>query len=280
MKWQGTRRRWLQAVLGTAVTTGVYSWRVEPHWVEVVHRTLPIASLDSDWIGKKLVQISDIHAGPFVDDRYLFSQFSRVDGWAPDVVVYTGDFVSRGWTLSDDQLQRSYRNLPRGKVGTYGVLGNHDFGRDWREDVLAARLESRLRRLGIHVLRNETEDCRGLRIHGIDDLWGTQFDMAYSQNRISTDSPHLVLCHNPDVADLPVWGDHEGWILSGHTHGGQCRLPWVTSLVLPVRNTRYVAGEYAVGGGRRLYINRGLGYLARLRFAARPEITVFEFTQA
>ena len=248
--------------------------------MEVVHRTLPIAGRDSCWIGKKLVQISDIHAGPFVDDRYLFSQFSRVDGWAPDVVVYTGDFVSRGWTLSDDQLQRSYRNLPRGKVGTYGVLGNHDFGRDWREDSLASRLANRLQTLGVHVLRNETVDCRGLRIHGVDDLWGTRFDLEFSRDRISSDHPHLVLCHNPDVADLPVWRDDRSWILSGHTHGGQCRLPWVTSLVLPVRNTRYIAGEYSVGDGRRLYINRGLGYLARLRFAARPEITVFELTRA
>jgi uncharacterized protein len=91
---------------------------------------------------------------------------------------------------------------------------------------------------------------------------------------------NLVLCHNPDVADLPIWKGYQGWILSGHTHGGQCKPPFLPPPILPVRNRRYTAGEIDLNDGRRLYINRGLGYFRRVRFNVRPEITVFALTRA
>jgi predicted MPP superfamily phosphohydrolase len=94
------------------------------------------------------------------------------------------------------------------------------------------------------------------------------------------DRPTLVLCHNPDAVDLPIWSEYSGWILSGHTHGGQCKPPFLPPPLLPVRNTRYTAGAFALTGGRRLYINPGLGYLRRVRFNVRPEITVFRLTRA
>src|SRR5207249_9777558 len=90
--------------------------------------------------------------------------------------------------------------------------------------------------------------------------------------------PSLVLCHNPDTADLPVWRDFRGWILAGHTHGGQCRPPFLPPPLLPVANRRYTAGEFQLDGGRKLYINRGIGHLLPARFNVRPEITIFRLT--
>jgi predicted MPP superfamily phosphohydrolase len=75
--------------------------------------------------------------------------------------------------------------------------------------------------------------------------------------------------------DEHVWNGYRGWILSGHTHGGQCKPPFFAPPVIPVRNRRYTAGAFDLYDGRWLYINRGLGYLHRVRFNARPEITVF-----
>lgn len=276
MKWKGNRRRWLRrmAVLGAGV--GLYAWRIEPHWVEWKRRSLAVPNLPPDWEGRSLIQLSDIHAGPFVDDAFLVENFSRVARENPDLVFYTGDFVSRGWTLSDERLISVYQSAPKGRMGTFGVLGNHDYGRNWSDGPLANRLTQVLESVGIQLLRNETVNREGLRIHGVDDLWGLRFDVESTRENIVSDQPHLVLCHNPDVADLPVWGDHPCWIFSGHTHGGQCRVPWLTSMILPVQNTRYRAGEFSVGFGRRLYVNRGLGHLLRLRFAARPEITHFQ----
>jgi hypothetical protein len=84
-----------------------------------------------------------------------------------------------------------------------------------------------------------------------------------------------MLCHNPDVVDQPVWNGYQGWILAGHTHGGQVRPPFLPPPVLPVENKLYTSGAFDLGDGRFLYINRGLGSTMSVRFNARPEVTIF-----
>jgi predicted MPP superfamily phosphohydrolase len=86
------------------------------------------------------------------------------------------------------------------------------------------------------------------------------------------------MAHNPDVVDRPGWNGYAGWILSGHTHGGQVRPPFLPPPQLPVQNRRYSAGAFEVAGDRHLYVNRGIGYVARVRFNVRPEITAFTLT--
>jgi len=86
----------------------------------------------------------------------------------------------------------------------------------------------------------------------------------------------VALCHNPDVCDMDVWQGYAGWILSGHTHGGQCKPPFLPPPMLPVKNKRYAAGLVPLAGGRTLYVNRALGHLWQVRLNVRPEITLFE----
>ena len=90
----------------------------------------------------------------------------------------------------------------------------------------------------------------------------------------------MVLVHNPDAADELRWPDYHGWMLAGHTHGGQCKPPFLPPPLLPVRNRRYVSGAVAVDASRTLYISRGIGHLIRARFNVRPEITLFTLRTA
>ena len=131
---------------------------------------------------------------------------------------------------------------------------------------------------GCVVLRNEAVDVYGLSIGGVDDLWSGR--ARWGPWLAALKSPALMLCHNPDACDLPGWTGYEGWILAGHTHGGQCRPPFLPPPILPVRNKRYTAGTFELSQGRTLYINRGLGHLLRVRFNVRPEVTVFELARA
>jgi uncharacterized protein len=135
--------------------------------------------------------------------------------------------------------------------------------------------------MGIRTLRNRSEQVAGLQLVGIDDLWGPNFYPGSVVPDVDWSRPTVTLCHNPDAVDLPSMAACRGWILSGHTHGGQCKPPFLPPPVLPVKNLRYAAGEFDVGSGRWLYINRGLGYHPhRVRFNVRPEITVFRMRNA
>jgi uncharacterized protein len=276
-----SRRRFLlsspPAIGGLAV--GLYTWRIEPHWVELTHAVMPVPGLPPELVGKTLVQLSDIHVGRWVQDEYLLAAFERVRALEPDLVVVTGDLIS----YRDDfaaHAERVYRHLPQGRLGSFASLGNHDYGRNWAELDVAGELQAVLERHGCRVLRNEVADVAGLHLIGLEDFWGPTFDHAPSLASVPAGAPAIALSHNPDTADLPGWENFQGWILAGHTHGGQCRPPFLPPPILPVRNKRYAAGVYGLDGGRRLYVNRGLGHILRVRFNVRPEIALFTLTDA
>jgi predicted MPP superfamily phosphohydrolase len=259
--------------------TGLYAWRIEPHWIEFVARTLPIAGLPGEWAGKRLVQMSDIHVGPHVDDDYVRHVFARVAALAPDLVAITGDLVTYHPGMFE-QIRQVYDHCPRGRIATVGCMGNHDYGPHWSDRATSELLRAEYERFGVQILRNDVAEIRGLMIVGLDDLWGPHFAPKPALARVQSPGPAFVLLHNPDMADRPVWGDYEGWILAGHTHGGQCKPPFLPPPILPVENRRYAAGEVAVTDRRRMYINRGVGHSLPVRFNVRPEVTVYTLTPA
>jgi predicted MPP superfamily phosphohydrolase len=269
-----TRRQVIRATLGAAALVGLYTWRIEPHWIEIVRRTLPIDHLPSKLQGSTLVQLSDLHIGPQVDDAYVIHAMELVRELNPDIVIYTGDFVSYHSDL-DGNVAKILPKLALGRLGTIGVLGNHDYGRGFQDHAFADRVVAMANDAGVMILRNEFASIEGLNIVGVDEVWSNRCRPQDVLPSLATDQPALVLLHNPDGADLPLWEPFQGWILSGHTHGGQCKPPFLPPPIVPVRNRRYTSGEIPLSNGRRMYINRGLGHLMRVRFNARPEITMF-----
>lgn len=263
-----------------AAGTGVYAWRVEPHWIEVVRRDLPLADLPGELEGQTLVQLSDLHVGPVVDDGHLEAAFGLVNALEPAFVCLTGDYMTCVRTEQIDHAARVLAGLKPGRLGTLAVLGNHDYGMSARNPAVAERMAAVLREAGATVLRNERRTVAGLTFVGMDDLWGPFFAPRKALAGHDRLAPSVALCHNPDGADKPGWGGFRGWVLSGHTHGGQCRPPFLPPPRLPVVNRRYTAGEFDLGDGRHLYINRALGHLARVRFNVRPEVTAFRLTRA
>jgi uncharacterized protein len=277
-----TRRGFLcagAAAAAAAAGVGLYTWRIEPHWLEIVRRPLRISALPGALAGCTLAHITDVHAGPRVDDQYLIDSFARVRALSPDIIVMTGDFVS----YHDDtfeQMDRVYAHFPRGRLATIGVPGNHDYGPAWSHPEICDRVAATAAQHGITVLRNEVREIEGLQVVGLDDLWADRFEPSRAFAQFDERKAGLVLSHNPDTVDLQGWERYEGWILSGHTHGGQCKAPFLPPPLLPVRNRRYISGEFTLSGNRNLYISRGLGHLIRVRINVRPEITLFELRSA
>jgi len=276
-----TRRRLILGGLsGCGVLSGLYARLVEPHWINEVRLTLPIAGLPAALSGKRLIQISDLHVGHIVDFEYLRSAVRRVSELKPDLLVITGDLIHFDSVSDLPDLKTLVTSLPRPPFGTLAILGNHDYGYRAENTDQADAVSRTLENAGVRVLRNEAADVAGLSVIGVDDLWSIRFDLDAALSHLAPGRPSLVLCHNPDAVDLPGWDGFQGWILAGHTHGGQCRFPLIGSPILPVKNRRYDAGLIPLSGGRTLYINRGLGYLRRVRFGCRPEITVFDLQPA
>ena len=273
-----TRRKFLRWSAGAAAAGAVgvtgYTFGIEPHWVEIVRRDLPIRGLPSSLADARLAQISDLHVGPSVAESYLIQCLAKVAQLKPDILVLTGDFVTYRGPEQLTQLRRLLTHLPRVRLGTFGVLGNHDYGRHWSQAEVAEGIAGELTHAGVLVLRNQATVIEGLTVLGMDDLWARRFDAELALTP-SQASPALVLCHNPDAVDQPGWGSYQGWVLAGHTHGGQCKPPFLPPPLVPIKNRRYVAGEVLLPEGRQLYINRGLGHLLPVRFNARPEITLF-----
>lgn len=278
-----SRRRVLKTLAaGAFAGVGTVGWTlgVEPTWFEVVQRPLPMAGLPASLAGKLVVQLSDFHVG-VADTEYLAAACEHVNTLSPDLILLTGDFINHDAPECHRDLPRVLGRLHVPPLGAFACLGNHDYGRGWKMNDVASRVESGMQSTGIHVLRNAAVTVEGLTIAGIDDYWSPNYSPWATMAGVDGSRDAICLVHNPDAVDHPDhWFKFRGWFLSGHTHGGQCKPPFLPPPLLPVENRNYVAGEYDVGPNRKLYINRGIGYARRARFNCRPEITLFTLTAA
>jgi len=260
---------------GIGSLLGLYSWQIEPFWLDFEKVKMNIKNLPEKVIGKTIMQISDIHVGNRFDRQFIIDAFKEAQKHKPDFVVYTGDFVSYESKEQFAQLEEVMKYTVKGTLGTLGILGNHDYGHNWAQDDVANRITKILETNEIDVLRNQHKEIVGLNFIGIDDYWGTNFHPHKVMKNFNPNKANLTLCHNPDVVDLPIWNKYDSWILSGHTHGGQVKPPFLPPPILPVKNKNYTSGVFNLQDGRTLYINRALGHLWQVRCNVRPEITLF-----
>lgn len=281
---QPSRRKFLRRAARSCLLGGVgalgYAYGIEPHWIEVVRQPLPLASLPDKLIGRRIIQISDIHIGEVVADSFMSQALAELAQLEPDLIVITGDFMT---CETDEQVGHALRilkHLPAASLGSLAVLGNHDYGREANHWQTAGQLTTGLTDLGVRVLRNEIVDIAGLQVAGLDELLAQRCLIEPTVRQLDPQRAMLALCHNPDAADQPGWENFQGWILAGHTHGGQCKLPGFSPPITPVWNKRYTAGAFQLSGNRHMYINRGLGYFHRVRFNCRPEVTLFTLEQS
>jgi len=270
------------AVVGSAIGCVGYAIGIEPHWLQITARDLAVEHLPANLAGARLAHISDLHIGPQVSDEYVVHSFDRLRALNPDIVVITGDFITHRRSRGEAQYQQLrgvLAHLPHGRLATIAILGNHDYGRGWGDPAVASKVVAEAERAGVRVLRNEVQAVDGLDFIGVDDLWAHRGDPVTAL-RARESAAGIALVHNPDAADEQAWPGFSGWMLAGHTHGGQCKPPFLPPPLLPVKNKRYVAGEVQVDAARTLYISRGVGHLIRARFLVRPEIALFTLRSA
>jgi len=283
-----TRRRFLKAGAGGALGLALYSGEIARHWIDVTYHDVALPGLHHAFESMRIVQLSDIHLDDFTEPFFLRHVVTVVNQLRPDAIFLTGDFVSEGigsknyavqagWLCAEILDQLECRNR-------FAVMGNHDVAVGER-DVMAA-----LRANGTTVLRNE---CMAIErgggrfwLAGLDDpVWGDPDPERAIPAAIRNvpDEPVVLLCHAPDFADTLLQrpsGQAAGLMLSGHTHGGQVRLPFVGALELPPMGRKYVEGLFHLGR-MQLYVNRGIGTIGvPFRLNCPPEITVLTLRAA
>jgi predicted MPP superfamily phosphohydrolase len=263
--------------IGLGLMSGLYAWQIEPYWLEFVKLKMSLRNLPKAMEGKTLMQISDLHIGSRFDYHFIIDSLKKASKHQPDFVVYTGDFVHlTNGKVEYDKLDEVLQHLVKGSLGTFAVLGNHDYGVNWSEFEVANEISEKLENNDITVLRNDSIESNGINFIGIDDYWGLNFDGKKAMQKFDASKANITLCHNPDVCDLDIWGNYNSWILSGHTHGGQVKPPFLDAPMLPVKNKNYASGKISLNNDRTLYINRAIGHLWQVRFNVRPEITIFQ----
>ena len=251
-------------------------FQIEPYWFEIVTVNLTIPGLDPAFNGFKIVQISDIHVDTSMNRRKLDKIVQIINQQQPDLVAITGDFFTyQSNPVSTNLLSSALKKLtPTDK--TLAVLGNHDYNFDSSE-VRKILAQSNVLELSNSVYTIERGAAR-LKIAGLDDyLWHkSRLDLVLAQ--LAPDDLTILLVHEPDFADISAVTERFLLQISGHSHGGQVRIPFRKPDILPTYGKKYPLGVYQVGDMIQ-YTNRGVGMIPpAVRFNSRPEITVFALT--
>jgi hypothetical protein len=271
-----TRRTFLVGVSALAAVAGADGLFIEPRDLVAEHVDIQLQRLPEEFRGFRIAQISDVHFGPYMGRPGLERALRLAQSFRPDLVALTGDFVSHPFGRSNGRAGALHAEPCADVLATVtgiplmAVLGNHDHWNNARivDGALSAR--------GITVLRNRAIPLERGRsriwICGVDDaLVGTD-DLGQALRSVPPSEATILLAHEPDFADeaasFPV--DLQ---LSGHSHGGQVRLPGIGPLILPSMAEKYPTGLNRVGR-LQVYTNRGLGVInPPVRFLCPPEVT-------
>lgn len=244
---------------------------INPYQPLIERIELPLPPGGEGLAGMRIGFVTDTHVGPFISLDDLQRALDLVAAESPDLLLLGGDYASESPRYIASAAERFGALAKRLPLGAYGVLGNHDYsitGRYALEAFMAA---------GIPILRNDVAEVRyrdaSLWIAGIDDTLLGSPDPAGTLAKAPAGAPKLALWHEPHFAEEAAAAGAFAQ-LSGHTHGGQVRLPAIGPIGLPIHGHRNVIGLSDVNG-MRVYTSRGVGiYRPPVRVNCPPEVTI------
>jgi uncharacterized protein len=279
-----SRRQLFTGILATAAFPVTYGWQVERFQLETSRHRFTIPNLPSSLEGLKIAICSDWHCGSIVPQTYLEECIQRINQLQPDLILIPGDFVLGSWHYFEHASDLVKQLRPKISNGIIASWGNHDH---------ANKLEHGyppLTKAGLTILSNsalrldssrqlqQNLDGSGLCIAGAEDLWYGKCNLTKTLENVPPDLARIVLAHNPDTAERQP--DHQlNLMISGHTHGGQLRLPLIGAPLVPSDfGNKYLHG-IVQGPNYPVLITRGLGVTGLpIRIGAPPEISLLTLT--
>lgn len=244
---------------------------LEPRRVELTRHELPVAGLGAPLDGIRVAQITDLHLP--ANRAAAAHALALLAKERPEIVVCTGDLVENRGALGD---LAAFLARARGRLATVATLGNWEY----RAGIVPPRAQRAYAETGVTLLVNAHRRVRyrgaELALVGLDDLLSGTPDPGPAIAGLPPDMPSLWLGHEPLVVEQlrRAAGRKPAAVLTGHTHGGQIRLPGVPPFT-PVGSGRFVEGWYR-DEAAPLYVSRGIGtVMVRARFFCPPELALF-----
>lgn len=245
---------------------------VEPALLSITRRDIRCHGLPPGLDGLRVGLLADFHFHPGVDDELVSAAVSQANREKLDLLALAGDFADHDSKVLPPLLE--YLGKANASHGVFAVMGNHDGWCGGRGPT--RRL---FEKAGISFLINQHSrlSIRGdsLAVAGTDFVWQGKPDPAKTLGGIRADLPVIALVHEPDYFDVMTQHREIMLQLSGHTHGGQCRVPGLGYAPAKVRfGQKYIEGEYARDASK-IFVTRGVGTTGlRVRFACPPELAV------
>ena len=277
-----SRRKLIKtAVLGGLALTALDTFAVEPRWLDTTYTTIPIKGLGPEFDGYRIALLADFHL-PISSKHLIQRALAKAGRFHPDLIAMPGDFVDgrhKGLPQIPMPNFQGIFDMARAHDGVVGTLGNHDhwLGADEVRAQIAAHTPIKLIE-NEHILIERGNSA--LAIGGVGDLWRGIVMPAAAFEGVSEGVPRILLSHNPDVAEDMIEDVRVDLQLSGHTHGGQVRVPMGPAPWVPSKYGNKFREGLVEGKHHRVYTTRGVVSSKHARFWCRPEVTCITLRSA
>lgn len=277
-KEKHTIRNIIFIIIIIGITTLLWARYVSTSGLIVKEFAINTTNLNEDYDGLKIVQFSDLHYGSTIGIEETKNVVKEINKQKPDIIVFTGDLVEDKVVLSEKKVNNLIKELSKlnPTIETLAVMGNHDYDHDYWNQITE--------KLDWHILDNTYKyvyynSKTPIVFVGLDDYLNGEpnYENAFSYlNERDDDLYTIVLAHEPDQVD-EFKNYNFDLVLSGHSHLGQVRLPFIGAIYTPKGSKKYYDEHYKINNAD-LYINGGIGTsVINFRFFNKPSIYLFRF---
>lgn len=272
------KKIFLGILILSIILISVWSFFIEPNFIKIEEISIKIENLPPSFKGIKIAHLSDFHSKKFGKrERKVLKILSDLN---PNFIFITGDIIN--WNTKNlSSCQIFWKELSKNfKNKIFVVYGNHDH---WNRNFQT--FDEFFRESGIKVLNNQSEKIEKngefIYLIGVDDpnLGYDNLSKAMGKIEINDKNPKILLAHSPEIfRKIKNSFFQINLILTGHTHGGQVDIPFLTNLILPLKYDKKYKRGFFKESLTHLYVNRGVGFSGLpMRLNCFPEITLFAF---